>query len=133
LGSSAKHGRPELPIKFLADVNVEKPIVDFLAEKGYDIKWIQDYDCAMSDEALLQTANDEKRLLLTNDKDFGELVFLQKKLSSGVVLIRVKGQDTALKVSLVKKLLECRSDRLRNHFTVITRKKIRMFPMEDIA
>ena len=63
-------------IKFLADVNVEKPLVDYLSNQGYDIKWIPDYNCEMFDEDILQLANKEKRILITNDKDFGDLIFL---------------------------------------------------------
>ena len=63
-------------IKFLADVNVEKPIVDYLLKQGYDIKWIPDYDCEMSDEELVQMANEEQRILITNDKGFGDLVIM---------------------------------------------------------
>jgi predicted nuclease of predicted toxin-antitoxin system len=62
-------------IRFLADVNVEKPIVDYLSGNGYDIKWIPDYNCEMLDDRLLSLANTEKRILITNDKDFGELAF----------------------------------------------------------
>jgi uncharacterized protein with PIN domain len=50
-------------IKFLADVNLEKPIMDFLRKNGYDIKWITDYDCWISDEKLLDFAKKEKRIL----------------------------------------------------------------------
>ncbi len=46
-------------IKFIADVNVEKPIVDYLSENGYDIKWISYYDCEILDEDLLSLANNE--------------------------------------------------------------------------
>ena len=46
-------------IKFLADVNVEKPLVDYLLKQGYDVKWAADYDCEMPDENLLQMANQE--------------------------------------------------------------------------
>lgn len=66
-------------IKFVADVNVEKAIVDYLLEEGYDVKWIPDYNCEMLDEELLHLSNKEKKILITNDKDFGELIFLQKK------------------------------------------------------
>ena len=111
-------------IKFLADVNVEKAIVDYLLESGYDVKWIPDYDCEILDENLLNLANVEKRILITNDKDFGELIFLQKKLSAGIILIRVKGQRAQDKVRLIKKLLK--------HFIVITKKSIRFALMEDI-
>ena len=79
-------------IKFLADVNVEKEIVDYLSENKYDVKWIPDYNCEMLDEDLLKLATTEKRILITNDKDFGELTVLQKRLSTGIILLRVKGQ-----------------------------------------
>ena len=98
-------------IRFLADVNVEKAIVDFLLENEYDVKWIPDYDCEMLDENLLNLANDEKRILITNDKDFGELTFLQKRISAGIILLRVRGQKAKDKVKLIKKLLENYRDR----------------------
>ncbi len=119
-------------IKFLADVNVEKAIVDYLLESGYDVKWIPDYDCEILDENLLNLANVEKRILITNDKDFGELIFLQKKLSAGIILIRVKGQRAQDKVRLIKKLLQNYKNKLLKHFIVITKKSIRFALMEDI-
>jgi predicted nuclease of predicted toxin-antitoxin system len=119
-------------IRFIADVNVEKVIVDYLSENGYDIKWVPDYNCEILDEELLNVANTEKRILITNDKDFGELTFLQKKLSTGIILIRVKGQRAEDKVKLIKRLLQSYSDKLLNHFIVITDKKFRFIPLEDI-
>jgi predicted nuclease of predicted toxin-antitoxin system len=47
----------------------------------------------LADEAILEIANQENRILLTNDKDFGEIVFRQKLITSGVILFRIKGQD----------------------------------------
>lgn len=119
-------------IKFVADVNVEKPIIDYLSENGYDIRWIPDYNCEILDEEPLKLANKEKRILITNDKDFGEIVFLQKKLSSGLILLRVKGQKAEDKVRLIKRLLHDYSDKILNHFIVITKNKFRFINMEDI-
>ena len=118
-------------IKFLADVNVEKPVVDYLAGQGYDIKWVPEYNCEMLDENLLQLANEEKRFLITNDKDFGTLIFLRKKISAGIILFRVKGQKSEEKVKLTKKLLMGYRDRLLNHYIVITKLKIRIVPIGD--
>lgn len=118
-------------IKFLADVNIEKPVVDFLLKQGYDIKWIPDFDCEMVDEDLLKLANKEKRVLITNDKDFGELIFLQKSLSVGIILIRVRGQRSQDKVKLMKKLLMGYRDKLIKHYVVLTKDKIRIIPMGD--
>lgn len=119
-------------IKFIADVNVEKKIVDYLSENRYDVKWVPDYNCEILDEGLFNLANAEQRILITNDKDFGELTFLQKKLSTGIILMRVKGQRAEDKVKLVKKLLQKHNDKLLNHFVVITKKKFRFIPLEDI-
>ncbi len=67
-------------LRFLADVNIEKRerVVDSLVAAGFDVKWVAEEDCSITDEALLDTVRREGRILLTNDKDFGQLVFLQK-------------------------------------------------------
>jgi predicted nuclease of predicted toxin-antitoxin system len=119
-------------IKFIADVNVEKGIVDFLLQNGYDVKWIPDYDCEITDDQLLKIAKKENRILITNDKDFGELVFLQKKHSAGLILIRVKEQKTSIKLKLFKKLLMNYSEKILNHFVVITETKFRFISTGDI-
>jgi predicted nuclease of predicted toxin-antitoxin system len=112
-------------LKFLADVNVEKSIVDYLLETGYDVKWIPDYDCGIDDEDLLTIANEDQRVLITNDKDFGELIFFHKKHSAGIILIRVKEQQTEKKLELIRKLLMIYEEKILNHFTVITKTNFR--------
>jgi len=86
----------------------------------------------MLDENLLKLANAEKRILITNDKDFGELIFLHKKLSAGTILFRVKGQKSQDKVRLFKKLLMGYRDKLSRHHIVLTRDKIRILPIGDV-
>jgi len=117
-------------MKFLADVNIEKPIVDYLIKTKRDVRWIPEYDCEMSDDALLALAEKEGRILVTNDKDFGELVFLQKKSSAGILLFRVKGQSAQEKVRLLKKVMKQYSNKLQNHFTIITKDKVRFTTLE---
>ena len=103
-----------------------------MSKQGYDIKWVPDYNCEMPDEGLLQLANEEKRIFITNDKDFGDLIFLQKKLSVGTILFRVKGQKTEEKIKLMKKILMGYRDKLLNHYIVITKAKIRIIPLGDV-
>lgn len=119
-------------LKFIADVNIEKPLIAFLLGTAYDIKWIPDYNCELTDHELLKMANAEKRILLTNDKDFGELIFLQGKVSSGIVLFRVKGQSVDRKVELLGNLLRDHADKLFKNFVIITEKKVRVIPLENI-
>jgi predicted nuclease of predicted toxin-antitoxin system len=117
-------------VKFIADVNVEKPLIDYLNEIGYDVTWVADYDCEMLDKDLLRLSKRERRILLTNDKDFGELIYLQKSISAGVILFRVRGQRVEEKKRLIKKLIDQHGNKLSRHFIVITEKKIRIIPME---
>ena len=119
-------------IKFVADVNVEKAIIHHLTEKKFDIKWIADFDCEILDEEMLNLANKDKRILIANDKDFGELIFLQKRISMGIILLRMKGQRAQDKVKLLDKLLQKYHDKLIGHFVVISKNKIRFIPMEEI-
>ena len=119
-------------LKFLADVNIEKDLVEFLNKQGFDVLWIPDYDCRLKDNDLLELANKENRILITNDTDFGEIVFLQKKISEGIILLRVKGQKVNIKLRVLKKLLKFHSNKIKNNFIVISERRIRIRPMEDI-
>jgi predicted nuclease of predicted toxin-antitoxin system len=111
-------------MKFIADVNIEKNIVDELRNMSYDVKWIAEVDPYLEDTEILNIAHREDRILITNDKDFGEIVFRQKLLSSGILLLRVKGQDVKEKINLLRKILIF-PDKLKGHFVVVTGNKIR--------
>ncbi len=119
-------------IKFLANVNVEKPLIDFLNEKGFDIKWVTNIDKRMPDDRVCEIANSEQRIIITNDKDFGEIVFYQKKIAYGIILMRVKDQNSSEKIILLDKLLENYLDKIANHFVVLTKTKFRFIPLEVI-
>lgn len=116
-------------MKFLADVNIEKLIIDELKTLGYDIIWITDENPYLDDMNIIKIAQKENRILLTNDKDFGEIVFRQKLISSGIVLFRIKGQDTRKKLKLLRKVLISHKDKISKHFVVITKEKIRIIPI----
>ncbi|MCK4859015.1 MAG: DUF5615 family PIN-like protein [Candidatus Omnitrophica bacterium] len=113
-------------MKFLADENIEKPLVDFLRGKGFDVLYVCEQHKSISDEEVLYLANQEDRILLTNDKDFGELIFLQRKISQGIVLIRLFSENTSDKIVLFNKLLKEYSDKLKRHFVVLTERQVRI-------
>jgi predicted nuclease of predicted toxin-antitoxin system len=66
-------------LKFVADEGVEKEIVLALRH-SYDVIYIAEVSPSIPDEAILQKASEENRILITLDKDFGELVFRLKKI-----------------------------------------------------
>ncbi len=75
--------------RFLADENIPLEVVFKLEEKGLDIKSMSFLNPGADDTIVLDIANREKRVLITFDKDFGELIFKRKLRSSGVILLRV--------------------------------------------
>jgi predicted nuclease of predicted toxin-antitoxin system len=82
----------------------------------------------MTDDQLIDLANSERRILITNDKDFGELVFRQGRVVEGLILLRVKGQDSLEKVRVMRQLIEHYSEKLSRCFVVATKSEIRVIP-----
>ena len=75
---------------------------------------------------MLQIALDEGRVLITRDKDFGELVFRLNKAHAGVILIRLEGYNTDERGEIVCRLISQYLDQLFNAFTVIQKGIIRI-------
>ena len=74
---------------FLADENVPGSAVSAARLAGYDLDWIQEIMPGADDESVLAHSLAESRVLVTFDKDFGELAFRRgKKSTSGVILLR---------------------------------------------
>ncbi len=67
-------------MKVIADEGVDKPIVDALRMEGFDVLYILETNQGADDEFILSLANEEQRILLTQDKDFGELVYRLKNV-----------------------------------------------------
>ncbi len=120
-------------LKFLADVNIEKPLVDELRSLGYDTRWVAEDNPGLEDVGILSIAQKEDRVLLTNDKDFGEIVFRQRATPSGIILFRIKGQSSYAKIILLKKLLMLYGDKIARHFTVVTKNKFRFIPLQPMT
>src|SRR3989338_10879343 len=93
-------------MKFLLDESADYPLKDFLTQLGYDTTAIvSEYPRSLKDKAVLTIANKEKRILITNDRDFGELVFRQKLPHSGIILLRLRNENLSLKKSRLKHVL----------------------------
>ena len=75
--------------RFIADENIPLEVVEKIAEKGIDIKSISTLSPGLEDIDVLKLAHREKRILITFDKDFGELIFKRKLRSNGVILLRM--------------------------------------------
>jgi predicted nuclease of predicted toxin-antitoxin system len=62
-------------VRFLADENIPRRVVDLISEKGYDVLWIKKIAPKSSDDRILSMAEADGRIILTFDRDFGQLVY----------------------------------------------------------
>ena len=113
-------------MKFLADESVDRQIVDHLRSDGHFVWYIAEMKRGISDDAVLDMANRKKALLLTADKDFGEIVFRQHRFTVGVVLIRLEGLSLTSKVKIVSSTVNKHRKELTHAFAVITAGGIRI-------
>jgi predicted nuclease of predicted toxin-antitoxin system len=107
-------------VNFLADESVDKSIVEHLRKNDYHVVYIAEMDPGLSDESVFQLANSESAVLITADKDFGELVYRQKRISHGVVLIRLAGLSSSRKGQVVYAAVSKHTKELSHAFTVVT-------------
>lgn len=113
-------------MKFLADEGVDKPIVTMLRNAGFDIDYILELTPGADDETILELAWSQQRILITQDKDFGELVFRLQQPHHGIVLIRLEGYTPHFKTEIVTQFLQQHETEMLDRFTVIQPNAIRI-------
>ena len=116
-------------MKFLENENIEKGVVDYLRQTGFDVFWCTEAKSRLSDIMVLHIAGAQRRIIITNDKDFGELTYLQRQTKHGIILLRFHSEDTQFKISVVKSVIDEYSIKLPKHFTVISENKVRIRPL----
>jgi predicted nuclease of predicted toxin-antitoxin system len=113
-------------MKFLLDESADFTLAAFLQDLGHDVTGIaHDYPKALRDNDVLAIAHREARILITNDRDFGELVIRQSLPHSGVILFRLRNEALAVKQARLAHVLGNYGDQLQ-HFIVITQTRIRI-------
>jgi predicted nuclease of predicted toxin-antitoxin system len=113
-------------MKLVADESVDFPIIEALRAAGHEVLAVVELAAGINDETVLELANQSHALLLTADKDFGELVYRLQRVHWGVVLIRLAGLEPRQKAILVERIFRMRSRELPNAFTVINRNTVRV-------
>ena len=107
-------------MNLLADESVDRPIVEQLRRDGHHVVFIAEVASGVDDDTVLKMANEESALLLTSDKDFGELVYRLRLHTLGVVLLRLAGIPPEQKAEIVSLAVKKHYAEMKNSFTVIT-------------
>lgn len=116
-------------MRLCANENVPGDCVERLRQSGHDVLWIRKNAPGSSDEVVLALAQAEGRLLITFDKDFGELVFHRGAAASrGIVLFRIAQPSSAIVAERVTTILASRAD-WEGCYSVVDETAIRMRPL----
>ena len=118
-------------MRFLADENFPGDAITALESVGHDIVWVRIAAPGSKDEDILEWAERESRILLTFDKDFGELAWrVGLPASCGIVLFRLPMPAAAKVGTILAARIGERTDWV-GHFTVIEPERIRMRQLSD--
>ena len=113
-------------MRLCANENVPEACVVRLRQSGHDVLWVREAAPGSADSAVLARALAEDRLLITFDKDFGELVFKSgAKASRGVALFRISQPSPTAVAERVATVLTSRDD-WSGHFSVVDDYTVRM-------
>ncbi len=112
-------------MRFLVDESTGPAVARWLHGQGHTVFSVYDEARGIDDDAVLHKAFVEDWILITNDKDFGEKVYRERRPHKGVVLLRLDDERAASKINTLQRLLERYSDRLAGNFVVVTESRVR--------
>ena len=121
-------------MKFIVDECVGPFVANWLKQNGYDVISIHDDLPGIDDELIIDKAIKEGRIIITSDKDFGDIVFKDKKDHNGIVLLRLVDERPHNKIAVLKEVLNYKND-LYCNFVVATERTTRLIRLkqEEIA
>lgn len=116
-------------MRLLVDENVAGTVIRNLRERGHDVLSVKESMRSEADDVIPARAQAEDRVVVTHDKDFGELAFHSlTPASRGVILLRLSGSDPDADDRRILKAIESRTD-WEGRFSVITDDRVRMRPL----
>jgi len=116
-------------MRILANENFPGDAITALREHGYNVAWIRTDAPGSSDEEVLARSQNENRVLITFDKDFGELAFRRRLPAlKGIILFRISMQTPEYVSKIALAALESRED-WSGYFSVVEDFRIRMIPL----
>jgi len=112
-------------VRFLVDECTGPAVARWLRKQGHEVISVYEEALGAEDDWISQQAFDEDWILVTNDKDFGEKVYRERRPHKGIVLLRVEDQRTASKIETMRRLINDYGDQLPARFAVVTETRVR--------
>lgn len=113
-------------MRFMVDECTGPWVAKWLEEQGHEVFSVYDGARGAVDREIIKMAHEGQYILITNDKDFGELVFRFSFAHKGIVLLRLENERFNNKIGVLQKLLDLHADKLDKNFTVVTEKNVKI-------
>lgn len=113
-------------LKFLLDVGVGKGVERYLLSVGFDVVSVLDLDPTLPDSHILDLAESDHRMVVTMDKDFGELVFHSKRKHNGVLLLRLEDADGEEKAAVMRAIIQGFASEMEGRYCVFKNGRLRI-------
>lgn len=112
-------------MRFLVDECTGPAVARWLRGQGHEVFCVYSEARGMDDDDVIQKAFAEDRILITNDKDFGEKVYRERRPHKGVVLLRLEDERASGKIDAIRRLLDRYPERLTGALAVVTQTRVR--------
>jgi predicted nuclease of predicted toxin-antitoxin system len=115
-------------MRFLVDECTGPAVARWLKEQGHNVFSVYEQARGLEDDEIVERAYKENRILITNDKDFGEKVYRDKKPHRGIILLRLDDERAHNKIKVIQQLLENFPGKLKlkDNFLVVTEQRVRL-------
>lgn len=112
-------------MRFLVDESTGPAVARWLQSQGHDIFSVYEHAPGTADDEIIHKAFVESRILITNDKDFGEKVYREQRPHRGVILLRLDDERAPIKIEIMGRLLEQYAEELADNYVVVTETRVR--------
>lgn len=114
-------------LKFLVDECTGAKVSDALSDDKFSVKYVGRIMLGAKDKRVLEKAHEEDRVLVTNDKDFGEIIYRRGKPHAGVILLRLEKDLPSNRISVIRNIIEeFDKETLKRNSIVASEKGIRI-------
>ena len=113
-------------MRFFVDESAGASVAQLLRDQGHEVLAVAEAMPMAVDTDILLKAAAERSIVVTNDKDFGDLVFRSGQAHAGILLLRLKDESAENRVRVVRTVLERHAADLSGNFVVATNSHVRI-------
>jgi len=119
-------------MRLLVDECTGPAVAQWLRQQNHEVFSVYEDARGADDDSIIERAQREHWILITNDKDFGEKVYRERRPHRGVVFLRLDDERAASKIETLRLLLERYATRLPDQFVVVTETRAELLELEDL-